>query len=1383
MYTPKKHPLFTRKLLIWLVSMVCTGHAWGNSPGQAALDKGVALYQRADFQAAAQAFLEATQADPALLKAWENLGWAYHKLHRDGEALRVWNTLLKIEPRYSEILNEIAAMAAQRADWDDAVANYEKSLRLNPEQPHIHLLAGDAYQKRHDVQSALEHYLRAAQSPEQEALAYRRIVAMYESTGDNKEAIKFLEGLSDKTTSSAELAQQLARLYALEGDLAFKKSDYALAESDYLKALQQSDNIRYRVNLGWAYRKQNANLQAIGAWKQALDRDPHVDDLDPAIADAYRDAGDMKAAQTWYEMAYAKTNAASVAFQLADMALHDGNIDLALHWLNTLYPAGSADPSWPVKIADLFIKHHQADRGIAFFTEHLAREKTAGTKPALSALYASVAKTAYRSDQYADAAAGYQQALNYNPMNADAMRDLGWAFWRMQRWKDCEVVWRNFAAVYPDREEPYNLLTQFYLYRKDYKAAITYAERSLQIRPDQPSQQLKLVRAVYLDNEFERALPLAETLAATYPGDINVQLFWGQLLNRFHDYSRAKVQWEKVMRLNPALPQAKLSWLRARYELGEYDDAIKDTKRYIGEQGLNEGALRILIEDALGRSDYNEAALWGEKLVAHAPGRAAFWLELANSYYHNTQPDKSRKTLERALVHHPYNPDILSMLALIELDDNHPNEAYRLCRTILEHYPNNRTAYMGEVRALAALQRREEALTLVAARPRDFWKDYEVELLQTASQFDIGNDRSAVELLERQIDAAKDAAYVPVLLYHGVSVNPRYGKSIYVGQLEDQFKALRDAGYTSITVRELSDMLDGKRGFPDKPILITFDDNRRDSFLLADPLLKKYNLKATMFVITASPIDGHPFYANWSMIRDYHASGRWDVQSHGHFAHYPIEIDGAGNTGSFLVNRQWLEEDKRAETLDEYAHRVDSDYVQSIDLLNRNVPDLNLVAYAFPYSEAGQQGAGNEPTAYDVNRDLLSRHFRFGFIQDDSGYNLVKPGAASPLLWRRFNVPRTMDGAQLLLHLSENQPYNLVRLMAARITYYQGRYETAGEMFEKLAADHAAPKQSTDYYLGAIAWYQERTRDAQGYFNTLSDWLPTASDYARNLAEKIKWENRPLLEFRGGAFRDVNKRANDWMDVRYQQSLVAPVDLWEDIGKTRYSQLGFGSLDTQHFDLGLSWRVSHGVGLAGEASLISSDRTADTVGGWLRADFAADSADTQIRAAHAVVDTLQAQLKRIQANTYSVQNIYRHTRNITSIVDLAWTDYDDGNSRADVDGTAYYGLTRLPELQLGLKASYSNARFASDFYYTPVDFSAAEFVARYQEILGTWSVEGKAGAGIALTGGRDSQGVYEATLELVKYFKGRFRGMVDASYYDMSTYRSWSVNGGVAYLF
>lgn len=100
----------------------------------------------------------------------------------------------------------------------------------------------------------------------------------------------------------------------------------------------------------------------------------------------------------------------------------------------------------------------------------------------------------------------------------------------------------------------------------------------------------------------------------------------------------------------------------------------------------------------------------------------------------------------------------------------------------------------------------------------------------------------------------KTAHCVPVLMYHHIS--PEKGPiTTSPRNFDSQMKALVDAGYTTLTCDAFADFLNGKPT-PPKSVLLTFDDGYLDNWVYAHPVLKKYGLRAAMFVVTGLIGDG-----------------------------------------------------------------------------------------------------------------------------------------------------------------------------------------------------------------------------------------------------------------------------------------------------------------------------------------------------------------------------------------------------------------------------------------------------------------------------------------------------------------------------------------------
>jgi peptidoglycan/xylan/chitin deacetylase (PgdA/CDA1 family) len=107
-------------------------------------------------------------------------------------------------------------------------------------------------------------------------------------------------------------------------------------------------------------------------------------------------------------------------------------------------------------------------------------------------------------------------------------------------------------------------------------------------------------------------------------------------------------------------------------------------------------------------------------------------------------------------------------------------------------------------------------------------------------------------------------AGVPVLNYHQVNDTYKTPLTMTTADFEEQMKYLYDNGYHAITQEQLLQYINGSGILPDKPVLVTFDDGYIDNYENAYPIMKKYNMTGTIFLIIN--LMGKSGYLTWSQV-------------------------------------------------------------------------------------------------------------------------------------------------------------------------------------------------------------------------------------------------------------------------------------------------------------------------------------------------------------------------------------------------------------------------------------------------------------------------------------------------------------------------------------
>lgn len=202
---------------------------------------------------------------------------------------------------------------------------------------------------------------------------------------------------------------------------------------------------------------------------------------------------------------------------------------------------------------------------------------------------------------------------------------------------------------------------------------------------------------------------------------------------------------------------------------------------------------------------------------------------------------------------------------------------------------------------------------------------------------------------------------VPILMYHAVSDDIVGIEELHVSpsNMEDQLAYLVENGYDPIFFSDLPHLEDY-----DKPVILTFDDGYEDNYSELFPLLKKYGVKATIFIIT--DYMGYPNKMNWEQIQEMSLSGLVSIQSH-------------------TATHRFLSELSEDELVQE---------------MERSQTTLLKLTGIKPYVLCYPSGDSNS-----LAREVASRYYSFGLIMGPAGYVT----GSDPYLVGRHYVSRYTD--------------------------------------------------------------------------------------------------------------------------------------------------------------------------------------------------------------------------------------------------------------------------------------------------------------------------------------------------------------------------------------
>ncbi len=263
----------------------------------------------------------------------------------------------------------------------------------------------------------------------------------------------------------------------------------------------------------------------------------------------------------------------------------------------------------------------------------------------------------------------------------------------------------------------------------------------------------------------------------------------------------------------------------------------------------------------------------------------------------------------------------------------------------------------------------------------------------------------------RQFPAYRGA--VPILTYHHISSDGD-GRYLSPSTFAEQMAMLHEAGFTTISGAQFIAFLRHGASLPPKPLLLTFDDGIESLWTKADPVLKRFGMRAVAFVITSNLDRRSTYYLGREELRTAVRSGRWELGSHSSDGHRFITGSDGRTQGPFYTTRMWnghgVEIDRAFEA------RVNADLSASVRDLKAFGPSLPRL-FAFPFSA----GSVDDREVTRRLRRAVRRNFDFSFINGASAH-FIGPADAPFELMNRFLVTPQDTGESLFERLRSAVP-------------------------------------------------------------------------------------------------------------------------------------------------------------------------------------------------------------------------------------------------------------------------------------------------------------------------------------------------------------------------
>ncbi|MDF2521748.1 MAG: hypothetical protein K0R84_2376 [Clostridia bacterium] len=255
----------------------------------------------------------------------------------------------------------------------------------------------------------------------------------------------------------------------------------------------------------------------------------------------------------------------------------------------------------------------------------------------------------------------------------------------------------------------------------------------------------------------------------------------------------------------------------------------------------------------------------------------------------------------------------------------------------------------------------------------------------------------------------KNIDRIPVLMYHHISEDKTKWDSVTISpeKFREEMLYLKAVGYNTIHFKDYIDYVEQGKSLPDNPIIVTFDDGYLSNYQYAYPVLKQYDMKASIFIIgwsvgrklhkdSVTPITEH---FTWEQAKEMQQSGLIELQSHTYDLHNPSDEVNYGLGVSKLEK----------ESVEQYKSRLETDAEKIEQLISQNIGG-EVYAISYPY------GSYNEYS----ESILKERGYRFTVTTQDG----ISDFGSSTYTVKRINMPSEIDSRSLIRQLLLKQQKN-----------------------------------------------------------------------------------------------------------------------------------------------------------------------------------------------------------------------------------------------------------------------------------------------------------------------------------------------------------------------
>jgi tetratricopeptide (TPR) repeat protein len=163
---------------------------------QSAISSGIGYYQHGKYAVAVREFKRAISLSPQsenTLNAYDYLAMAFLKLGNNKEAIKAYQSALRLSPNQDDFHNKLGNIFLEEGDIEQAIKSFQSALRVEPSSTAYLYSLGQAYLAKGSLDDARLQFEKIIKLAPQEYGGYYGLGQTYYKAGDNQSAIEQFE--------------------------------------------------------------------------------------------------------------------------------------------------------------------------------------------------------------------------------------------------------------------------------------------------------------------------------------------------------------------------------------------------------------------------------------------------------------------------------------------------------------------------------------------------------------------------------------------------------------------------------------------------------------------------------------------------------------------------------------------------------------------------------------------------------------------------------------------------------------------------------------------------------------------------------------------------------------------------------------------------------------------------------------------------------------------------------------------------------------------------------------------------------------------------------------------------------------------------------------